>query len=75
MKSKFSLRTQALIKANKILKKHYTSILKGRDLTEQEIIGEANMVLRHAEDGTIYDNFKFYYQMDKSEWELIAKKN
>jgi hypothetical protein len=75
MKSKFSPRTQALIKANKILKKHYASILKGRDLTEQEIIGEANMVLRHAEDGTIYDNLKFYYQMDVSEWELIVRKN
>ncbi len=70
MKSKFSSETLLLIKANKILKKHYSFL--NRDLTRDEIIAEAKNALRKGDDVSFLVGYEWFFKLDKKEWQEIA---
>jgi len=73
MKSKINKSNLLLLRANKILKSHYSNILNGRDLTKEEIILEAKNVIRKYDDAPFLVDMSFVFKLEKEDWEKIAK--
>jgi hypothetical protein len=68
--------TPLLLKANKILKRHYSHIWGhvwgDMDLTRTQLVEEAKNVLRKWEDIPFLVNMAFATELKKEEWEKIA---
>ena len=73
MKLKISKSNLLLLKANKILKRHYSHVLGDMDLTQTQIVAEAKNVLRKWEDAPYLVNMAFAAELKKEEWKKLAE--